>query len=84
MLGELLAEATRRQEEQETVMRAVGAAVRKQGGIVTLSFEEMDAVTGGLALEVDGDNKMVILRVMSDEEMEAEQAMADAASEEKH
>lgn len=84
MLGELLAEATRRQEEQETVMRAVGAAVRKQGGVITLSFEEMDAVTGGLALEVDGDSKMVILRVMSDEEMEAEQAMADAASEEKH
>jgi hypothetical protein len=44
----------------------------------------MDAVTGGLALEVDGDKKVVILRVLSEEEMAKEQAMAESEFQEKH
>ena len=84
MLGELLAAAVQRQQEQDTIMRAIGAAVSRQGGIIEIPFGDMDTVTGGLALEVDGDKKVVILRVLSEEEMAKEQAMAESAFQEKH
>lgn len=86
MLREILEAAMQRQNEQETIMRAVGATVLKQGGRIEIPFGDMDAVTGGLALalEVDGDKKVVILRVLSEEEMAKEQAMAESAFQEKH
>lgn len=84
MLREILEAAMQRQNEQETIiMRAVGATVLKQGGRIEVPFGDMDAVTGGLALEVDGDKKVVILRVLS-EEMAQEQAMAESEFQEKH
>lgn len=55
MLREILQAAMQRQDEQETVMRAVGATLLKQGGRIEIPFGDMDAVTGVLALEVDGD-----------------------------
>ncbi len=61
MLREILEAAMQRQNEQETIMRAVGATVLKQGG-----------------------RKVVILRVLSEEEMAKEQAMAESAFQEKH
>lgn len=84
MLREILEAAMQRQNEQETIMLAVGATVLKQGGRIEIPFGDMDAVTGGLALEVDGDKKVVILRVLSEEEMAKEQAMAESAFQEKH
>lgn len=84
MLGELLAAAVQRQQEQDTILRASYAAVSRQGGVIEIPFTEMDAVSGGLALEVDGDRKVVILRVLSEEEMAKEQAMAESAFQEKH
>lgn len=84
MLREILEAAMQRQNEQETIMRAVGATVLKQGGRIEIPFGDMDAVTGGLALKVDGDKKVVILRVLSEEEMAKEQAMAESAFQEKH
>lgn len=84
MLGELLAAAVQRQQEQDTIMRAIGAAVARQGGVIEIPFTEMDAVSGGLALEVDGDRKVVILRAMTDAEMEAQAALAESVGEEKH
>ena len=83
MLREILEAAMQRQNEQETIMRAVGATVLKQGGRIEILFGDMDAVTGGLTLEVDGDKKVVILRVLSEEEMAKEQAMAESAFQEK-
>lgn len=84
MLREILEAAMERQNEQETIMRAIGAAVSRQGGVIEIPFTEMDAVTGGLALEVDGDRKVVILRVLSEEEMAKEQAIAESEFQEKH
>ena len=84
MLREILEAAMQRQNEQETIMRAVGATVLKQGGRIEIPFGDMDAVTGGLALEVDWDKKVVILRVLSEEEMAKEQAMAESEFQEKH
>lgn len=84
MLREILEAAMERQNEQETIMRAVGATVLKQGGRIEIPFGDMDTVTGGLALEVDGDKKVVILRVLSEEEMAKGQAMAESAFQEKH
>lgn len=84
MLREILEAAMQRQNEQETIMRAAVAAVSRQGGVIEIPFTEMDAVSGGLALEVDGDKKVVILRVLSEEEMAKEQAMAESAFQEKH
>lgn len=83
MLREILEAAMQRQNEHETIMRAVGATVLKQGGCIEVPFGDMDAVTGGLALEVDGDKKVVILRVLSEEEMAQEQAMAESEFQEK-
>lgn len=84
MLREILEAAIRRQDEQETIMRAVGAAVLKQGGRIEIPFVDLDATTGGLALEVDGDKKMVILRFLSEEEMAIERAKAESMFQEKH
>lgn len=84
MLREILEAAMQRQNEQETIMRAIGAAVSRQGGVIEIPFTEMDAVTGGLALEVDGDRKVVILRAMTDAEMEAQAALAESEFQEKH
>lgn len=84
MLREILQTAMQRQDEQETILRAVGAALLKQGGRIEVPFGDMDAVTGGLALEVDGDKKVVILRALSEEEMAQEPAMAESAFQEKH
>jgi len=84
MLREILEAAIRRQNEQETIMRAVGAAVLKQGGRIEIPFEDMDITNGGLAIEVDGDKKMVILRFLSDEEMATELAMVESMFQEKH
>lgn len=84
MLREILEAAMQRQNVQETIMRAVGAVVLKQGGRIEVPFGDMDTVTGGLALEVDGDKKVVILRVLSEEEMAKEQAMAESEFQEKH
>ena len=84
MLRKILEAAMQRQNEQETIMRAVGATVLKQGGRIEVPFGDMDTVTGGLALEVDGDKKVVILRVLSEEEMAKEQAMAESAFQEKY
>ena len=84
MLREILEAAMQRQNEQETIMRAVGAAVSRQGGVIEIPFTEMDAVSGGLALEVDGDRKVVILRAMTDAEMEVQTALAESVGEEKH
>lgn len=84
MLREILEAAIRRRDEQETIMRAVGAAVLKQGGHIEIPFGDLDAVTGCLALEVDGDKKMVILRFLSEEEMATERAMAESMFQEKH
>lgn len=83
MLREILEAAMQRQNEQEIIMRAVGATVLKQGGRIEIPFGDMDAVTG-VTLEVDGDKKVVILRVLSEEEMAKEQAMAESAFQEKH
>ena len=84
MLREILKAAMQRQKEQETVMRAVGATVLKQGGRIEIPFGDMDAVTGGLALEVDWDKKVLILRALSEEEIAKEQAMAESAFQEKY
>ena len=84
MLHEILKAAMQRQKEQETVMRAVGATVLKQGGCIEIPFGDMDAVTGGLALEVDWDKKVLILRALSEEEIAKEQAMAESAFQEKY
>lgn len=84
MLGELLAAAVQRQQEQDTLMRAICAAVARQGGVIEIPFTEMDAVAGGLALEVDGDRKVVILRAMTEAEMEAQVVLAESVGEEKH
>lgn len=84
MLREILEAALRRQNEQEVVMRAVGAAVLKQGGRIEIPFEDMDIVSGGLALVVDRGKKMVILRFLSEEEMATKQAMAESRFQEKH
>jgi hypothetical protein len=84
MLSEILEAVMQRQKEQETIMRAAGAVVLKQGGRIEIPFSEMDIVTGGLILEVDGDQKVVILRVLSEEEMAIEQAMAESLLQEKH
>lgn len=84
MLGELLAAAVQRQQEQDTIARAIGAAVSRQGGIIEVPFIEMAAVSGGLAIEVDKDKEVVILRVLSEEAMAKEQAMAESAFQEKH
>ncbi len=84
MLREILEEAMQRQNEQETIMRAVGATILKQGGRIEIPFGDMDAVTGGLALEVDRDKKVVILRFLPEEEMAKEQAMAESKFQEKH
>jgi len=85
MLREILEAAMQRQNEQETIMRAVGAAVLKQGGRIEISFVDFDAATGSLALEVDRDKKMVILRFLSEEEeMATEQAMVESMFQEKH
>ena len=65
MLREILEAAMQRQNEQETIMRAVGATVLKQGGRIEVPFGDMDAVTGGLALEVDAQ---IGLRVQIEEE----------------
>lgn len=83
MLREILEAAMQRQNEQEIIMRAVGATVLKQGGRIEIPFGDMDAVTG-VTLEVDGDKKVVILRVLSEEEMAKEQDMAESAFQEKH
>lgn len=84
MLREILKAARQRQNDLETIMRAVGATVLKQGGRIEVPFGDMDAVTGGLALAVDGDKKVVILLVLSEEEMAQERAMAESAFQEKH
>lgn len=84
MLREILEAAMQRQNEQETILRAAGAAVLKQGGRIEIPFGDMDSVTGSLALEVDGDKKVVILRVLSEEEMAKEQAMVESEFQEKH
>ena len=84
MLREILEAAIRWQDEQETVMWAVGAVVLKQGGRIEIPFEDMDIISGGIAFEVDGDKKMVILRFLSEEEMAKEQAMAESKFQEKH
>jgi len=84
MLREILEAAIRRQNEREVIMRAVGAAVLKQGGRIEIPFEDMDIISGGLAFEVDGDKKMFILRFLSEEEMATEQAMAESMFQEKH
>lgn len=85
MLREILEAAIeRRLSEQETIMRVVWAAVLKQGGCIEIPFGDMDAVTGGFALEVDGDKKVVILRILTGEEVAKEQAMAESAFQEKH
>lgn len=84
MLREILEAAMERQNEQDTIMRAIGAAVSRQGGVIEIPFTEMDAVTGGLALEVDGDRKVVILRAVTDAEMEARAALAESEFQEKH
>ena len=83
MLREILEAAMERQNEQETILRLIGAAVLKQGGRIEIPFGDMDAVTGGLALEVDWDKKVVILRVLSEEEMAQEQAMVESEFQEK-
>ena len=83
MLREILKAAMQRQNKQETVMRAVGATVLKQGGRIEIPFGDMDAVTGGLALEVDWDKKVLILRALS-EEIAKEQAMAESAFQEEY
>lgn len=84
MLREILEAAIQRQNEQETILRAIGASVLKQGGRVEISFEDIVAITGGLSIEVDGDKKVVILSILSEEEMAKEQAMAESTSKEKH
>lgn len=84
MLREILEAALQRQNEQEVIMRAIGAAVLKQGGQIEIPFVDLNAVTGGLALEVDGDKKMVILRFLSEEEMAIEQAKVESMFQEKH
>lgn len=84
MLREILEAAIRRQNEREVIMRAVGAAVLKQGGRIEIPFEDMDIISGGLAFEVDGDKKMFILRFLSEEEMAKEQAMAESMFQERH
>jgi len=84
MLREILEAAIKRQYEQEIIMLAVGTTVLKQGGCIEIPFGDMNAVTGGLALDVDWDRKVVILRILSEEEMAKEQAMAEAASRGKH
>jgi len=84
MLREILEAALQRQNEQEVIMRAIGAAVLKQGGQIEIPFVDLDAATGGLALEVDGDKKMVILRFLSEEEMAVERAIAESVFQEKH
>lgn len=77
MLREILETAMQLQEEQEIIMQAVRATVLKQGGSIEIPFGDLDD-TGGLALEVDGDKKVVILRFLSEEEMAKEQAMAES------
>ena len=84
MLRETLEAAMEWQNEQETIMRAVWATVLKQGGRIEIPFENIATVTGGLALEVDGDRKVVILRVLSEEEVAKERAMAESVFQEKH
>lgn len=84
MLREILEAALQRQNEQEVIMRAIGAVVLKQGGRIEIPFVDLDAATGGLALEVDGDKKMVILRFLSEEEMAIEQAKVESLFQEKH
>ena len=84
MLREIFEAAMQRQIEQDTIMRAIGAAVLKHGGRIEIPFVDLDAATGGLALEVDGDKKMVILRFLSEEEMAIERAMAESMFQEKH
>lgn len=84
MLREILEAALQRQNEQEVIMRAIGAVVLKQGGRIEIPFEDMDIINRGLALEVDGDRKMVILRFLSEEEMAKEQAMVESRFQEKH
>ncbi len=69
MLREILGAAMGRLNEQETFMRLIGASVLKQGGRIEISFEDIVAFTGGLALEVDGGKEVVILRVLSEEEV---------------
>ena len=84
MPHEILEAAMERQNEQEIILRAVGATVFQQGGRVEIPFGDIDVVTGGLTLEVDGDKKVVILRILSEEEMAKEQAMAESKFQEKH
>ena len=83
-MREIFEAAMQRQIEQDTIMRAIGAAVLKHGDRIEIPFEDMDVVSGGLAFEVDGDKKMVILRFLSEEEMATEQAMAESMFQEKH
>lgn len=84
MLREILEAALQRQNEQEVLMRAIGAALLKQGGQIEIPFVDLDAATGSLVLEVDGDKKMVILRFLSEEEMAIEQAKVESMFQEKH
>ena len=84
MLREILEKASRWQIAPEIFERVLEATLLKQGGRIEIPFGDIVAITSGFALEVDRDNKMVILRAISDEEMEVEQAMAESKFQEKH
>lgn len=84
MLREIFEAAMQRLNEQEAIMRLIGAIVFKQGGRIEIPFENIATITGGLAIEVGEDEKVVILRVLSEEEVAKERAMAESAFQEKH
>lgn len=81
MLQQLLAAAMQRKQEQDLVMRAIGAIVTRQGGVVELQLDEMTEMEGGLSIEVDGDRKTVILKAVTGEELAA---LEESVGEEKH
>lgn len=81
MLHEIFDAAMRRLNEQEAVIQLTGAVVFKQGGRIEIPIA---TITGGLAIEVGEDEKVVILRILSEEEVAKERAMAESAFQEKH
>jgi hypothetical protein len=71
-------------QDLEAFMRAVGAVVVKQGGMLEIPFGEMDTVSGGLVVKVDGDREVVILQVLTDKEMAQVEALVESRFQEKH
>jgi len=70
MLEELLKVVKERSHRRELQTRVLGAILVSNGGRMEVPFKDIEALTGGLGMEVDTERKIVILTSLPAEESE--------------